>query len=236
MGMVVAESTDLPRSGLRTPQGRPALARTAALQNRRAGSRPGTVFSINFIRGQSLSLRLRRRVVTFLISVVAVNLLVLAGLLIAGAGLSREGRALERQSAAPAGHAGQAGIEMSALVRDANASLAELRAIAAAQRERFLVGGRVAAIVKTLPAGTWITQLHGERKARSIDIAAVYLIDPAAPQLLPAKAWIDTLKADPVFSQGLKRLELGTTTRKRQDDAELYSFGLTVEWEPPTAK
>lgn len=98
------------------------------------------------------------------------------------------------------------------------------------QQQRLLVAGKLSAVSQTLPPRTWITGLSGDRNTRTIRIDAVYLIDPANPYELPAKAWMEALRNDAAFSRDLKRLELEDSSRKIQGSAELFAFRLVAEW------
>jgi Tfp pilus assembly protein PilN len=97
-------------------------------------------------------------------------------------------------------------------------------------QQRFPVGGKLAALSRTLPARTWITGLSGSREGRKLTVSAAYLVDADKPYELPTKSWIEALKADPRFSGGLKRLDLGSTSRKTQGTSELLAFDLIAEW------
>ena len=63
-------------------------------------------------------------------------------------------------------------------------------------------------------------------------VHAVYLIDPNRPYELPAKEWIEALRTDPRFREGLTRLELGSSSRTAQGRAELFAFELVAQWQP----
>ena len=122
--------------------------------------------------------------------------------------------------------------EMETLRERAADNLVQLNAIIAQERQRFPAGEKLAALTRTLPARTWLTNLSGDRAGRTLKIKAVYLINPDAPYDLPTKAWLAALKEDAHFREGLTRLDVGQSSRKRVGDAELFSFELVAAWQP----
>ena len=109
--------------------------------------------------------------------------------------------------------------------------LSQLNVATTMQMQKFPVGGKLAALVKTLPARTWMTALSGDREGRKMRVEATYLINPESPYEFPTKKWIEALKADPSFRYRLKRVDLGNSSQKVQGKVELFSFDLTAEWE-----
>lgn len=201
---------------------------------------PAPAFSINFIRGETVSLRVRRLLMSLALVYLAAHLLLLAGLLWTAfhAHLQRQRLVLQVLSgAAPLPRTARAvQEEMEMRHRRAEADLAQLGALVAQQQLRFPVGGKLAALSKTLPARTWITGIAGTRERRTIAVQATYLIDPERPYELPIKTWLEALRNDPAFRQGLTRLDLGTSSRKTQGSAELVLFELLAEWQPLAAR
>ncbi len=193
------------------------------------------VFSINFIRGETFSLSTRRWLMAILLGYLAIH----AALFLAFTGTAvsahLQGQALRRtvQGAAPSVEA-ISGIEqeMAMLEERAKDNLTRLAAVAAEQRQRFPVAGKLAALTKTIPPRTWITGLSGAREGRTLTVRAAYLVDAQTPYALPTKGWMDALQADPVFGRGLKQLKLATSSRKTQGTAELVIFELVADWQP----
>jgi len=196
----------------------------------------GEVFSINFIRRETLALRIRRSLVYvglgYLALHAAIMLWLLASAVLAHHQSQRMQRLLHSRSPSVASPAGVSQQEMESLRDRAAADLAMLNAMATLQQQRFFIGPKVAGLARTLPARTWITNLTGHRQGRSLTIQAAYLVNPETPYELPAKEWMAALKDDAGFGPGLQRLELGSTSRKMQGMADLYYFELSAEWQP----
>ena len=195
----------------------------------------GEVFSINFIRHETLPVHIRRAGIYAALGYVAVNLLIALGLFGMAVQLNGRARGLaaELQGPRPSAEALRAGRQaMAALsVRGAD-QLARLQRIVGIQQQRFPVAGKLAGLARTLPPRTWITSIIGSRDERTLRIQAMYLIDAENPSSFPAKAWIEALKADEGFRQGLQRVELGSSSRKTQGEARLFEFELIAEWNP----
>lgn len=224
-GRVVQGSSGA-HSGLRTPNS--ALRARALLV-------PTEVFSINFIRHETLPVHIRRAGIYAALGYVAVNVVVALGLIVMAASLRGQSRGLQisLQGPRPSAEALKARQQaMQTLAGRAGDQLARLQKVIAVQQQRFPVAGKLAALTKTLPPRAWITGIAGSRDGRTLRIRAAFLIDPEQPSLLPAKAWIDALKADEQFRHGLKRLELGSSSRKTQGNAKLFEFELMAEWNP----
>ena len=92
------------------------------------------------------------------------------------------------------------------------------------------MAAKLSGLTRTLPPRTWLTNLSGDRSGRTMTIQAAYLINPDAPYDLPTKAWLAALRDDPGFREGLTRLEMGQSSRKRVGDAELFHFDLEAAW------
>ncbi len=198
----------------------------------------GETFSINFLRHQSGLFRLRRVFMMGLVGYLLAHALLLVGL----AGLALTYQAQSLWADATAKPQTLSGAAVSGLEHDVQGlrggvadALATVQAIVALQRQRFPAAGKLAALTDTLPARTWLTSLSGSRDDRSLTIEAKYLIDPEAPHQLPAKEWLEALRADPRFGQNLTRLELGSSSRSRQGQAALYTFTLIAEWRALTS-
>lgn len=198
----------------------------------------GEVFSINFIRRETFSRRARRRLVWAAVGYLMAHAIVMC-LLVGSAlyaGVHAESLKAQVRQHLPSGVETK-GVQqqLNVLSQRASEELAGLNTRIARQRERFAVGSKLAVLTKTLPPRTWITNLSGGRKDRTLTLQVVYLVNPDAPRELPIKGWVDTLKADPVFRQGLKGIDVGSSSRKRQGKAELLSFQLTIQWQPIAA-
>ena len=193
-------------------------------------------FSINFIRREMFSLRLRRLGVLVLLGYLAVNVL-LAVVLTGTAFVSfTQWQALSHRhqgAVVPAGAAGGVGQQMEAQAKE---DLSRLTAMIGLQQARFPIAGKLAALTKTLPPRTWITKISGKHDSLTLAIRASYLVNPEEPFGLPTKAWMESLKADAYFSAGLKHLELKSSSRKKQGIAELVVLELAAEWQPLEVK
>ena len=193
------------------------------------------VFSINFIRHETLPQRVRRALVYAGLSYLVIMMTVLVGLI--GFSVFSRGQwqhlRVQLQGQMPSADVLTALKQnMQTLNARAAQDLSALNAMTTLQQQRFLVGGKLAALSKTLPPRTWMTDLSGARDHRTITVQAAYLIDPERPYELPTKRWIEALKADPHFSQGLKRLDVSASSRKRQGRSERFDFELIAEWQP----
>ena len=195
-------------------------------------------FSINFVRHRTVSLVIRRALAYGALGYLLVNGGLLLGLLGTAFHCHAQSQQLQHTlqdntaSTSAAVSASAVEREIQGLRGQAREDLAQLNTIILQQGQRLLLGGKLAALTKTLPPRTWITKLSGDREHRTIAVQAVYLIDPHAPYDLPAKGWMEALRADPSFGHGLKRLDLKTSCRKPQGNLELFSFELVAEWRP----
>ena len=192
------------------------------------------VFSINFLRHETLPLSVRRTLVSLAVVYLVIQIGVATALVATALTYGRERHRMQRHLAyqSPTSPSVKSlRREMQAVHAAATEELAQLNAFLAMQRQHFLVGGKLAALTRTLPPRTWITGLSGHRAQRALTIQATYLVDPDDPYALPTKAWLEALQADPVFSQGLTRLELGDSSRKTQGRADLFTFELVGAWE-----
>ena len=193
----------------------------------------GEVFCINFIRGETFSRRTRSRLAWVVVGYLVANAIVLCVLICSALATHAQTRRLTarlHQQLPASLEPAQIQQELDALYERANGELAALTAMLTHQRERFVTGSKLAALTKTLPPRTWITDLAADRKNAVISWQATYLINPEAPRELPMKGWVEALKADLAFSHGLKRLDVGATSRKRQGPAEVLSFDMTAQW------
>jgi Tfp pilus assembly protein PilN len=194
----------------------------------------GGVFSINFIRHEVIPPQVQRKLLTAGAGWLLLNVIVLTWLVVAMAGAVAQSQVLRlrvTKQMASAGTADRAAQEMSTLRQHALENTAKLQAVIAMEQQRFPVGEKLAGLTKTLPPRTWLTNLSGDRSGRTMTIQAAYLINPASPYDLPTKGWLAALKEDPSFGQGLTRLEMGQSSRKRVGEAELFLFDLEAAWQ-----
>lgn len=192
------------------------------------------VFSINFIRHETVPLRVRRALVYAGLGYLVLNVGLLIGLLATTYQTRQARRSLQGalQQVASADAVAALPQEMEEVRSRAREHLQQLNAMVSFQKQQFPVGGKLAALTATLPARTWIAELNGQRESRTVTVHAMYLVDPERPYELPTKEWIDALRADPRFREGLTRLELGSSSRGAQGRAELFSFDLIAQWQP----
>lgn len=181
-------------------------------------------FAINFVRPHPWQMLAKRTLSVIATGYLTANLVVALVLVISLIHLSRQRSA--HRVAAPAAVMQ----EMRELQAQAKQQLAELTTIIADQQQQFPAAGKLAALANTLPARTWITGIESAREARTLRIRALYAIDPEQPFELPAKGWIDALRADPIFGQQLKQLSLEHTSRDSRGKLELFSFEIAAEW------
>ena len=190
------------------------------------GFPPGTeAFTINFARPHPLKAYAQRILPIVTRAYLAANVAVCLALVASACYLW-----IQRSGPSTMASPAAAIDEIAVLQQHAKQNLAELNANIAVQQQQFPAAGKLAALANTLPPRTWITAIEGKREGRAITIQALYLIDPEKPYELPAKGWIDALKADPVFGRQLKQLSLLQSSRENRGNAELFSFDLAAEW------
>lgn len=191
------------------------------------------VFSINFLRHETLPLSLRRTLLSLAVVYLVVQIGLAIVLMMTALAYGRDSFVLHRRLA----YQSPTSPSIKSLRKDiqavhaaADEELAQLNRFLALQRERFPVSSKLAALAKTLPPRTWITELIGNREQHAITIRAAYLIDPDNEFALPTKGWMESLKQDPVFSRDLKKLELGSSSHKTQGRADVFTFELLAAW------
>lgn len=212
-----------------------ASAPAPVLRTPHSALRAAEVFSINFLRHETLPLSLRRTLLSFAVVYLIIQIAIAIALVAAAFAYGRDSFLTQRRLAdqSPASPSVKSlRKDMQAVSASAEEELAQLNHFLALQRQQFPVGSKLAALTKTLPPRTWITELIGSRERRALTIRAAYFVDPNDPHALPTKAWLEGLTQDPVFGQGLKRLELGASSRKTQGRAEVFTFELLAEWNP----
>ncbi len=195
------------------------------------------VFSINFIRRQLIALPFRKIALYVALAYLGLQALWTVGLLgmAAHSFVKRFGleRALEKRGSDLSSLKALRS-EVETLEREAEDHVGELNSILALEKKRFPIGGKLAALTETLPSRTWITQLSADPDQHLFKIQAVYAVDPAKPFELPAKKWMEALKADPRFGSGLKRMNLDNSSRTgSQNKISFYTFDLVAEWKSP---
>ena len=192
------------------------------------------VFSINFIRHEFLSPRVRRVLLAAGIGWLGLNALILAGQIAMTGVAYQQTWTLKKNVKAQIASAqtlSGASQEMDTLRERAADNLAQLNTVISQEAQRFPVAGKLAGLTRTLPPRTWLTSLSGDRSAHTMTIQAAYLINPDSPYDLPAKDWLAALRQDPGFREGLTRLEMGQSSRKRVGEAELFVFDLEATWQ-----
>ena len=198
-----------------------------------AATATGEIFAVNFIRKEVMPQQVRRGLAYGLAGYLALNALLLVWMTLASFIFFVQAHLLQARLQnhllSPTALTALRQ-EMQSLQERASQDLTQFNSALGLQHQRFLVGGKLAALAKTLPSRTWITQLSGKRAERAIDVQAAYLIDPDAPYSIPTKRWIEALRAEPSFKNGLKWLDLGTSSRKAQGGNELFVFDLSAEW------
>ena len=195
------------------------------------------VFSINFIRRELIALPSRKIILYVALAYLGFQAVWTVGLLGTAAqafvkcfGLEQElkkhGSDLSSLQALRS--------QVETLAREAEDHAGEFQSILALEKQSFPLGAKLAALTETVPPRTWIAQLSADRDKHQLGIQAVYAVDPANPFELPAKKWIEALKADPRFGSGLKRLDLDTSSRTGSPGkVSLYAFNLVAEWKSP---
>ena len=194
------------------------------------------VFSINFIRSKNIPVRVRRLIVHLALGYLGANIVLMVCFLSLAGAFQAQSRKLQDSLPAQSSSSADGALteQMGSLYKKASENLTRLNSVIAVRKQIFPVAGRLAALARTLPTRTWITQLSGERDERTIHLSANYLIDKEHPSDLPVKEWTDALKADPYFGQNLKRLDINSSSRKTQGKAELFSFDMIAQWKYST--
>lgn len=185
------------------------------------------IFSINFIRSEFVPYRVRRIAVYVILAYLAANLAFTALLVGSGIFSSIEGRWLKATLSHPSPSE-----DIDSLYARMVGQLNQFNSVTHFMKQRFPVAPKLTALAETLPARTWIQNLAANRESRTLKVQAIYLIDPAKPYDLPSKGWVEALKKNPHFNQGLKRLELGPSSRTARGEAKLFFFELVAEWQP----
>jgi|GEM_PF-1695240 len=188
-------------------------------------------FSINFLRGEVVPMRLRRMFAYAALGYLAVNIVFLFILFRAASASRTEWQSLEAAAGTPSASVATLRQEMDTMVEQATRDLTQLNTFLALEKDQFPVGGKLAALAKTLPARTWVTGVSGDREGHKITVQASYLINPEAPYELPMKKWIEALKANDHFGKHLKRLNVESSSQKMQGKVELCNFELVAEWD-----
>ena len=189
------------------------------------------VFSINFLRREIVPMRVRRILAYAALGYLAVNIVFLFILFRAASTTRAEWQTLESAAGTPSASVATLKQEMDTMVEQATRDLTQLGTFIALEKDQFPVGGKLAALAKTLPARTWVTGLSGDREGHKITVSASYLINPEAPYELPMKKWIESLKANDLFGKNLKRIAVESSSQKMQGKVELCNFELVAEWE-----
>lgn len=191
------------------------------------------VFSINFIRKESLALRVRHALIYGALVISTVQIVIFLVLVVMASmihGAVKNERARPQLQNLSSNSIPVIYDEISSLDRKAGRTLAQLNTRIEQEALRFPIGGKLAALSKTIPPRTWITKIKGDHSRRSMKIYANYVLDSENPQILPVKDWIDALHEDSAFSSELKQLEMVSSSRSQQGKAKLFSFEIQAEW------
>ena len=191
------------------------------------------VFAIDFVRGRRLPSWVQYALVYIAFGFILLNLIVTLLLFVVAGQTRREWRhvkgMLSQQTSVET--IAQLKAKLAPLQETAEQQLTGLERAVALQRVRFAMADKLAAVAKTVPVRTWITGMTGDRERRTLTIHATCMADPASPSAeLPMKGWVDALRADRAFADGLKRLEIGASSRTMVGKTEVYLFDLTPEW------
>lgn len=203
------------------------MKHTSLAINPKAVTSPERAFAINFTRPHPVKAYVAKVLPIATTAYLAANAVAFVFLLITSFYCLWIGRIERAPLATPVHSAG----EIAELQQQTSQQLAELRTVIIAQQARFPGAGKLAALANTLPARTWITSIESNWKDATATIRASYLTDPEKPYALPAKAWIDALKADPKFGDQLKQLSLRQSSQKTLGKGELFNFELSAAWE-----
>ena len=202
------------------------------LRNRPLAPRAGgEVFAINFARRALVPVRIQWFVAAAAVLSLSLNVLVLLGLVV---NETMAEKALGEVTArlGESGLSSVTVLEMQELHQRASYDLATLKIATGMAEQQLPAADKLAALSRTLPARTWITKIAGDWAERRITVSARFLVDAENPYELPSKAWIDALRADAGFSQGLRRSELTSSSRQGLGKADVFAFDLVAEWSP----
>lgn len=191
------------------------------------------VFSINLIRSQSFFLRNRRLLSYATVGYFIAQGLIFLGLVLWGLGLWGQAVYLDKSfhRIFPASDSiKDYKAHLNQLSQRAQASLDEVKAAVAIEKDKFRVAGKLAGIVRTIPIRTWITSIRVTAATRSMVIAAGFLVDMEDPDERPFKDWIEALKKDPGFSPGLKQIEQVSSSETRKGEADVSLFEIRAGW------
>ena len=189
-------------------------------------------FRINFVRGQALPQSARRAFAWAAVGYLGLQAAAAALLVMGTISVLAQSQYLQVviRKKVP-GRFSLLAEEMETLHRQATINRARLNTAISALQWQFPIAGKLAALTKTLPPRTWVTDLTADRDRHSITFRARTLVDPTEPAEVPMESWVQALKADPQFSPLLKRVTSGRVSRGRQGKAEYVSFEITAEWQ-----
>ena len=191
------------------------------------------VFSINFLRRESLPLPFRRLRAYLALVYLGLSAMTLVFLLFVTLNLQLKYKKMQVsfQKEFPSEMAlVELEPRMKLLRQEVSNLWNRFSLLTALQKEHFPVSDKLVGLVRTLPSRAWLTKIQGSRERRTITIEARYLIDPRHPYQIPTKQWLEALKKDPDFGRGLKSLELKKTSKVTQEKVELYALEFFAEW------
>ncbi len=194
-----------------------------------------TVFSINFIRKPFLPLHIKQLIVCLVVVYFAVQTLILLSMLSTASITNFKSNRLEKLIIKQSPSSSREGIktEMNELKNELSNCLSQLNAFIKIEEEQFQVADKLAALSRTLPRRTWLTDLEGDQSTRTLKMKAVYLVNPKnKSQQAVTQEWFNAFRADPDFGDGIKHIELQKFSEKRQGSANLNMFEIFAEWQP----
>ena len=194
-------------------------------------SAPPEIFSINFIRHESVPMSVRRVSVYLILVYLILSAVALSFLLTASMRFYKERQALsdELSNVAPEDRSVE---NMQLDLTNTRAKLSDntsrLGALIAAQK--FHIADKWCGLASTFPDDVWITEMSSPENSKIINISAVYVDARDKPFEAFVHSWTETLKNDSRFGRGLKEIKLTRSAAEAKTYASLYSLDLSSEW------
>ena len=202
-------------------------------ESRQASSTRTEVFSINFLRHETFSQKIKRGLAYFSVGFLALNLIVLIVFLSWTFQTYYQAHLrLERLTSGTSSEAtfGSLQSRTEAIYQQAVHDLTRINSILEIRREGLSLADKLAALARTLPERTWITEINFDRSSRSLSVQAMSWMQTDTLTESPLKEWLQALKADPDFGKGLQKIGLVKTLQRRKEKIELYTFEFVAEW------
>ena len=198
-----------------------------------AGKLP-EAFSINLIRSKNFFVLHRQMIFFTALAYLMAQSLLFLFLFFWGMGLQVEAIKLHRdfQKEFPSGSSEKEfEAHLDDLYEKAGVSLKDLDAVIAIEKDKFQIAGKLAGIARTIPPRTWVTSIKLDGWRRSMMLEARFLVDVADPYQLPTKKWIDALKNDPTFGEGLEQIDYLQSSQTQVGHAEIGFFEIEARWQ-----